>query len=242
MRRHAKQIQAEVNRERRRAWSQIRTATSKFVPKDTKIVVFDFNAQASFTYNVYANTAWYKITTPKGMNLEKDKLEASFSIPNMDVNKVIAETGFLKTTLRDDYDVWVKNQKKAHQNRYVYVASKRFVNSIAIERLVQEVAWAIATYGSTAEGSFEALEELLELEWADILQWLEELNLGAQISAKAAGDIAKAVRDKAKEVREKGLESAQVQLSIKDYLPKVTIDIKRVYYRYSRVTSSLLLF
>ena len=70
----AKKKQEEVDGKRRRAWSQIRNATSKMLPTNAKFLVFDFNAQASFSYNVYANTAWYKITTPKGMNIEKEKL------------------------------------------------------------------------------------------------------------------------------------------------------------------------
>src|SRR5262249_23799473 len=46
---------------------------------------------------------------------------------------------------------------------YVYVASQRFVDTVSLEKLAQEVGWAIATYGSTTAGSSESLEELLSL-------------------------------------------------------------------------------
>jgi hypothetical protein len=39
------------------------------------VVLYEFDAKASFTYDAYTGTAWYEFVLPKGIKAEKDKVK-----------------------------------------------------------------------------------------------------------------------------------------------------------------------
>ncbi|WP_038953057.1 hypothetical protein [Bradyrhizobium japonicum] len=191
----AQSARAVADTTRKSFLSQLNVAP---IPKEG-VVLFNIHGRASFTYNAYAGTSGYNITLPTGIEVEKGKLKSSlsgkYSVPNIDPTKIIANTGFIRVNLVKGYDDWVR--KKVKSDRYVYVASKRFVDMLSERNVAQEVGWAILTAGKTAEGSIEALKEQLVLEWTDIITWLRQV--GEQKSEEAARDIAEAILKAAQE-------------------------------------------
>ena len=170
-----KAIQARNDR-----WSNVRTAGIKLGSIGAeKFVLYEFNAEARFTYNAKAGTGWYEFILPSGVKAEEGKLKSSqhgeYSVPNLDPKALVRETGFVEAKLYDSYGLWARRKKEAQPNRYVYVASKRLVDFLALSNALQDVGWAIFTEGATAQGSVDALKEQLLLESADILQWLREV-------------------------------------------------------------------
>ncbi|MDO9299423.1 hypothetical protein [Bradyrhizobium sp.] len=145
------------------------------IPKEG-IVLFDIRTDGNFTYNAQAGSAGYKLTLPFGAEVDKAKVksnsEGHFSAPPLDVKKIVAGMGFVKIEPGKGYDQWADPRRRV-ANKYVYVASKRFVDAISESRVAQEVGWAIFTAGSTVEGSVATLKEQLILEWSDIVAWLQ---------------------------------------------------------------------
>jgi hypothetical protein len=64
-------------------------------------------AEAKFTYNAKAGTAWYEFILPGGVRAEEGKLKASkegkYSVPNIDPKTLLRETGFVEATLQKSY-------------------------------------------------------------------------------------------------------------------------------------------
>jgi hypothetical protein len=191
----ARETLEKVNQARREFWSVVRDAAMKLESNDQEIVLYEAKGEARFTYNAKTGTAWYEFILPSGVKAEKGKVESSkdgnYSVPNMDARSVVRETGFLEAKLHNSYDTWANNKKKAQPDQYVYVASKRFVDFMAVSNVLQDVGWAIFTEGATAQGSIDALKEQLLLEWADILNWLREV--GKDSSEKLVDEIVKAI-------------------------------------------------
>jgi hypothetical protein len=224
----ARETHETVSKARRDLWSELRTATTRLgLNINQDVVLYDLDAQASFTYNAYAGMAWYEVILPTGVKAEAGKVKSSlhgnYSVPDIDPKAAIAQMGFVKTTLHNSYTDWAA--RKARNDRYVYVASKRFVDTVALENLLQEAVWAVVTAGQTAKGSLEVLKEQLLLEWADIVSWLREA--GIEKYDELAADIAKAVL-------ENGLKATPIplRLSLPGRVSDISVNVEVINYEY----------
>lgn len=225
----SRSIERTANEARKQVWAQINTSVrNSGINVAQDVTLYDLDGKASFTYNAYAGSAWYEVTLPKGLKIEEGKVKSSldgnFSIPNVDPKTVISEFGFVKTKVTNPYDSWAAG-KKARQDEYVYVSSKRFVDTVSVENAAQDVAWAIVTGGQTAKGSIAAFEELLMLEWGDILSWLREV--GTENSDEVAAEMAKAILDN-------GRKAALIPLKLGSAAKRldVRIDVDVINYEY----------
>jgi hypothetical protein len=223
----ARETQQRVSNVRRDVWSKVHSAAQNIGVDTTRdVVLYNLAAQASFTYNAYAGTAWYQVTMPAGLKVEEGKVKSNlhgdYNVPDVDPKQVISQGGFIETKIYSGYEDWA-TKKKSQSNQYVYVASKRFVETVALENIAQQVGWAIVTYGQTAAGSIETLKEQLVLEWADILKWLAEV--GVDSSQMIAADIAKALL-------ENGLKNGKIEIPASSNLPSISADVEVIYYEY----------
>src|SRR5262245_7804682 len=107
----AKDTHEKVHQTRKEFWFEVGNAAAKVGSIGTQnVTLYEFNAEASLTYNVYAGTAWYQYILPSGINAEKGRVNSSkdgnYSVPNMDAKAVVSNTGFVEAKLYNSYDDW----------------------------------------------------------------------------------------------------------------------------------------
>lgn len=177
--------------------------------------LYDVQSSASFTYNADTGSVGYKFTLPGGVEPDKSKIKSSFegkySVPTVDFAALIREVGFIELKLERGYDDWAK-PKKSNSDHHVYVSSKRFVDTLSDNKILQEIGWGIITGGSTAEGSIAALKEQLALEWADLLTWLQQI--GAEESANSARQIIEDIFKAAEALQDNRFKSVPAPLKL----------------------------
>lgn len=225
----ARSAEKAVNATRKQLWSEFNSAVRKSgINVEHDIILYDLHGRATFTYNAYTGAAWYEVTLPHGVKIEQGKVKSSLagnqSLPNIDPQVVINELGFFRAKRINPYDGWAA-KKLAQKERAIYVSSKRFVDIVSLENVAQEVVWAIASGGQTAQGSIDALKEQLTIEWGDMLTWLRDV--GVEKQSELAGEITKAVL-------ENGFKAAFIPLKLGSGNNRfdIQIDIDVISYEY----------
>lgn len=207
------------------------------IPNDG-ILLFDHKTSGSFTYNAYAGAAGYKLTLPGGIELDKSRIKATFegsvSVPTIKMQELISELGFIKLQPVNGYEDWA-NKKKESQNRHVFVSSKRFVDAISDNKVLQEIGWAVLTGGSTTQGSIQTLKEQLILEWADVLAWLERV--GEQNGAESAREIVEEILKFAKPLPDKNFQFDPAEVLRPPKLKSLDLELKFHQIPYDYVVS-----
>lgn len=213
------------------------TLTRLPIPNDG-ILLFDHKTTGSFTYNAYSGTAGYKLTLPGGIELDKSRIKSTFegsvSVPTIKMEELISELGFIKLQSIRGYEDWAKSKKEG-QNRHVFVSSKRFVDAISDNKVLQEIGWAVLTGGSTTEGSIQTLKEQLILEWADVLAWLERV--GEQNGPESAREIVEEILKFAKPLTEKNFQFDPAQILKPAKLGSLDLELKFHMVPYDYIVS-----
>lgn len=187
------------------------------------IILYDITTGLNLSYNARVGTAWYQVKLPRGLSLDRSSIKAALrgnlAPPQIDPLTLVGTHGLIDATRSDGYDAWAHTARGRGGNMTSYIASKRFVENVSLERIANDAVVAVFTGGATLAGSEDALRDQLALEWADIVSWLKGVGIreGNALAARSVRIL---------------FERHQIEVTD---LPSATFESGNVDYRY-RIT------
>lgn len=161
------------------------------------VVLYDASTPVEIGYNAKLGMSWYKATLPAGLKVNSAVVKSAISgnptPPNVDPLGLALSSGLIDAKASDKYDEFARTTKG--RNASTYVSSRRLVDNLSLENAASDVVLAVFSGGSTLKTAAEERADLLMMEWADILAWLD--GVGASESEKMAANVISALASRA---------------------------------------------